>query len=57
MPAADRGADQPERAESISRAIGLLVEALEILDDQSYRPDLGARLQGIIDDLQAGHGS
>ena len=53
MPATDRGADQPDRAEPKSRAIALLVEALEIVDNQCDRPDLGARLHGIIDDLQA----
>ena len=53
MPATDHGADQPERAEPMNRAIALLVEALEIVDSECDRPELGARLQGIIDDLQA----
>ena len=52
MPATDRGADQPERAQHINRAVALLVEALEIVDNKCDRPELGARLQGIIDDLR-----
>ena len=41
MPATDHGADQPERAEPMNRAIALLVEALEIVDNQCDRPDSG----------------
>jgi hypothetical protein len=52
MAAAERGADQSQHGERLDRMLALLVEALEIMDREAERPDLGARLQGIIDDLE-----
>ena len=51
MPAANQGADHPSGDERHERALALLVEALRILDTDDDVPELGARLQGIIDDL------
>lgn len=52
MAAAERDADQSQHGERLNRMLALLVEALEIMDSEAERPDLGARLQGIIDDLE-----
>lgn len=52
MPAATQGADDSSRDERIRRAITLLSEALSFLDELEEFPELGARLQGLIEDLR-----
>jgi hypothetical protein len=42
----------PSPACALQRAIALLIEALQIVDDSADRPDLGARLQHVIEELQ-----
>jgi hypothetical protein len=36
----------------LDRAIALLSEALTIIDDIAERPDIGARLQHVLDELR-----
>jgi hypothetical protein len=43
----DRSFDNHHR----DRALQLLTAALEILDEHADLPEVGARLQGVIDDL------
>ena len=43
----DRSFDHHHR----DRALQLLTAALEILDEHADLPEVGARLQGVIDDL------
>jgi len=52
MPAAIQGADGPEEVYTVARALLLLKEALEIVDQLGERPEVGARLQGVIDSLE-----
>lgn len=52
MPAASPDADSALPQAPLERAMSMLVKALEILDDQDVPPELGARLQGVIEDLR-----
>jgi hypothetical protein len=52
MPAASKEADGSSRHQRIARAILLLDEALQIIDDLEDLPELGARLHGLIDELK-----
>jgi hypothetical protein len=40
-------------AQSLARAVQLLEEALQLIDEHASRPELGARLQEIIDTLKS----
>ncbi|MCH8614868.1 hypothetical protein LZ016_01940 [Sphingomonas sp. SM33] len=51
MAAANQDADQTSNQAPLDRALSMLVEALQILDAQEVPPELGARLQGVIEDL------
>jgi hypothetical protein len=51
MAAANQDADQTSNEAPLDRAMSMLVEALQILDAQGVPPELGARLQGVIEDL------
>lgn len=51
MLASTDGVDQSFDDEHRKRAIAHLIAALEILDAHGEAPELGARLQGIIDSL------
>ena len=51
MQAASQNGDQFSREERLKRVLALLGEALELLDVDEEQLELGARLQGIIDDL------
>ncbi len=50
IPASMQKAD-PSPACALERAIALLNEALAIVDDVADRPDIGARLQHVIESL------
>lgn len=52
MPAASNGAGRSASEDRINHALSLLSEALRILDDSEEFPELGARLQEIIDALE-----
>lgn len=52
MPAATQGADDSSRDERLQRAITLLSQALSLIDQLEEYPELGARLQGLIEDLR-----
>lgn len=51
MPASMHKAD-PSPGCALERALALLNEALDILDDTADRPDIGARLQHLIEALR-----
>ena len=51
MSAAKRGADQSSSGGRLNRARSLLIEALELID-MDDQPEVGARLQGIIDSIE-----
>jgi len=51
MAAANQDADQTSNQAPLDRALSMLVEALQVLDAQEVPPELGARLQGVIEDL------
>ena len=53
MPAANQGADDPAQDWTVARALLLLEQALEIIDAWGNSPAIGARLQHVIDDVQA----
>ena len=53
MPAANQDADDPAQDWTVARALLLLEQALEIIDAWGDRPAIGARLQHVIDDVQA----
>jgi hypothetical protein len=40
-------------AQSLASALKLLEEALQLIDDHASRPELGARLQEVIDSLKS----
>jgi len=44
--------DRLPRCVQLERAIALLNEALNIIDDLADRPDIGARLQQVLESLQ-----
>ena len=50
VPARPRGL---EARHSLLRAQALLEEALQLIDDHADAPDLGARLQDVVDRLKA----
>jgi hypothetical protein len=52
MPASMQDVDPLPRYVEMQRAIHLLSQALDIIDDVADRPDIGARLQHILDSLQ-----
>jgi len=52
MPAARHCTYQPVEDGKVDEALSMLVEALRILDAQKISPEVGARLQGVIDDLR-----
>lgn len=52
MPAASDGAGQSASEQRIHHVLSLLAEALRVLDDGDEFPDVGARLQQIIDILE-----
>lgn len=51
MPVANEGAEWSLREQQIRRSIGLLEEAMSLIDQIGAYPDLGARIAGIIDVL------
>ena len=53
MPAATHQACQPIEDGKVDEALSMLVEALRIVDQQKISAEVGARLQGVIDDLKA----
>lgn len=52
MPAATQDADGRDEDLTVGRILVLLQEALEIADELDDRPEIGARLQGLIDSLE-----
>ena len=52
MPAARRCTGEIIHSDHIGQAISMLLEALSLVDEQDVPPELGARLQGVIDDLE-----
>jgi hypothetical protein len=52
MPASMQDVDPVPRCVEMQRAIHLLNEALDIIDDVADRPDIGARLQHVLDSLR-----
>jgi hypothetical protein len=52
MAAANRDAGPASDQAPIERALSMLVEALEILDAEVVPPEVGARLQAVIDELR-----
>lgn len=44
--------DRLPRCAQLERVIALLSEALNIVDDLADRPDIGARLQQVLESLQ-----
>lgn len=51
MQAATEGGAPQSREERIERALILLAEAQALLDADREMPEIGARLQGVIDEL------
>jgi hypothetical protein len=51
MKAANQDADTTSQT-PLERAVEMLVGALEILDAHNVPPELGARLQGVIEELE-----
>ena len=45
--------DRAGSAQSLARAVQLLEEALQLIDEHASRPELGARLQEVIDGLKS----
>lgn len=52
MPASMQDVDPLPHCVEMQRAIALLNEALDIIDDFADRPDIGARLQHVLDSLR-----
>lgn len=48
-----RSQDRADSAQSLARALQLLEEALQLIDEHASRPDLGARLQEVINSLKS----
>ena len=48
---AQAGEEQASPGEKIGRALALLQEALELIDSMDASPEIGARLQEVIGDL------
>jgi hypothetical protein len=48
--------EQASPGENISRALALLQEALELVDSSAVPPEIGARLQEVIDALDEHQG-
>ena len=48
-----RSQDRPGSAQSLARAVQLLEEALQLIDEHASRPELGARLPEVINNLQS----
>jgi hypothetical protein len=44
--------DRMPRSVQVERVITLLNEALDLVDDLADRPDIGARLQHVLDSLR-----
>ena len=53
MPAAHVPGSGSGRVERMDYALVRLREALQILDEFDYAPEIGARLQGVIDEVDA----
>lgn len=51
MPASMQEVDRLPRCVQMERVIALLSEALNIVDDLADRPDIGARLQHVLESL------
>lgn len=49
MPAASQDADGRQQDRSVERVVSLLQESLGIIDDWGDCPEIGARLQHVID--------
>lgn len=52
MPASMQDVERLPRCVQVERAINLLNEALNIVDDLADRPDIGARLQHVLETLR-----
>lgn len=52
MPVGSQGAEGPSDDWTVERAILLLEQALEIIDHWAGSPEIGARLQEIIEQVQ-----
>lgn len=52
MSASDEEADGSSRVIKLRRAISLLEEALQVVDDLQDYPEVGARLAGLIESLE-----
>ena len=52
MQASTQEAGQSPHYPRLDRAIALLSEALNIIDEIAERPDIGARLQHVLDELR-----
>jgi hypothetical protein len=52
MPASMQEVDRMPRSVQVERVITLLNEALDLVDDLADRPDIGARLQHVLDSLR-----
>jgi hypothetical protein len=52
MPTADT-TDEASASKGIEQAIKLLTDALGIVDAMGDLPEVGARIQGVIDDLRS----
>jgi hypothetical protein len=52
MPAGTQDADDLSEDWTIERALALLEQALEIIDHRTAPPEIGARLQEIIEQVQ-----
>ena len=55
MPAGTQDADDRSEDWTIERALTLLEEALDIIDRREAPPEIGARLQEVIEQVQALH--
>lgn len=52
MPATTREADGSSRQTRVLRAVALMEEALQIIDDLEDYPEVGARLHGLVESLK-----
>lgn len=53
MLTASKSTNEPARAKRAERAVKLLRRALRIVDQLEDRPEVGARLQALIDELRS----
>lgn len=57
MTVSDGGPGDLSRVEKLRRAVSLLEESLQLIDEANDYPDIGARISAVIDSVQSVAGS